>query len=272
MGGLAALSGNRLLGLGAGLAALGAGSVAAAVAGRLAHAEAAGAQAGATITRAETAMAEAARAQHQAQAAAVASAAQADQATRARQQADTAMAQAAESVAAAGADLARGPETVFDSETGLLDERVFVVSFDRKVAAARRHLRPLCLVLLDASSGLPDHPSERGRVLHRFGNLLRATLRDADIACRLGPTAFGLILEDTPEAGGVWAAERLQIAMACHGGTPTRLVAAVAAYPNHGLAAQEVLRRAQDALVRAQSAVGDDGMGPVEVAITSDQY
>src|SRR5258708_6897596 len=30
----------------------------------------------------------------------------------------------------------RGPESVFDSETGLLDERVFVVSFERKVAAA----------------------------------------------------------------------------------------------------------------------------------------
>jgi GGDEF domain-containing protein len=271
MGGLAALSGNRLLGLGAGLAALGAGSACAIVAGRLAHARTAGIDADATIARAEAVMADAATVRTQAHVATVASAAQAEEAARAQQQAAAAMARAAQSTVAAAPVVGRGPESVFDSETGLLDERVFVVSFDRKVAAARRHLRPLCLVLLDAGTGLPAHPSERSRVLHRFGGLVRQTLRDADIACRLGPSAFGLILEDTPEAGGVWAAERLQIAMACHGGTPTRLVAAVAAYPNHGLAAQEILQRAQEALARAQATAGDDGMGPVEVA-TSDQF
>jgi diguanylate cyclase (GGDEF)-like protein len=159
----------------------------------------------------------------------------------------------------------RGPESVFDDETGLLDERVFVVSFERKVAAARRHLRPLCLVLIDIGTGLSPDPGERIEALQRFGTVVRETLRDADIACRLSATAFGLILEDTPEAGGVWAAERLQIALACQRGGPKRMVASVAAYPNHGLAAQEVLQRAQDALVRARSST-DDGMGPVEVA------
>jgi diguanylate cyclase (GGDEF)-like protein len=157
---------------------------------------------------------------------------------------------------------------VFDPETGLLDERVFVVSFERKVAAARRHLRPLCLVLLDLSSGLPDEAGERRRALGRFGTVVRETLRDADIACRLGPATFGLILEDTPESGGVWAAERLQIAVACAGGSPTRVAAAVAAYPNHGLAPHEVLGRAQEALSRARTAPAE-GMGAVEVA-TSD--
>jgi diguanylate cyclase (GGDEF)-like protein len=260
LGGFAAFSGDRRLGLGAGFAALGAGAAAVFLARRLARAETASA-------RADADRAEAANARQQAEAAVVVSTAQVE---LARRDAQAALAQAAEAAAAAGDDAARGPESVFDNETGLLDERVFVVSFDRKMAAARRHLRPLCLVLLDAGSGLPDHPIERTQVLYRFGTLVRQTLRDADIACRLGPSAFGLILEDTPEAGGVWAAERLQIAMACHGGTPTRLVAAVAAYPNHGLGAQEVLHRAQDALVRARAASCDDGMGPVEVAI-SDQ-
>jgi diguanylate cyclase (GGDEF)-like protein len=267
-GGLAAISGNRLLGVGAGAAAVVAGSAAAKVARRVDRGRADGMDAEATIARAEAVMVDAAAVRHEARVATMASAAQVQEALRAKQEAEAIMARAAESSAATDAELARGPESVFDSETGLLDERVFVVSFDRKVAAARRHLRPLCLVLLDTSAGLPTHPSERSRVLHRFGSLVRQTLRDADIACRLGPSAFGLILEDTPEAGGVWAAERLQIAMACHGGTPTRLVAAVAAYPNHGLAAQEILQRAQDALRRAQSISGDDGMGPVEVAIS----
>src|SRR5258708_27540620 len=83
---------------------------------------------------------------------------------------------AAEAVLAGGEDLERGPESVFDQETGLLDERVFVVSFERKVAAARRHLRPLSLVLLDLGSELPVHPYERVRALTRFGDVLRGTL------------------------------------------------------------------------------------------------
>jgi GGDEF domain-containing protein len=159
----------------------------------------------------------------------------------------------------------RGPESVFDSETGLLDERVFVVSFERKVAAARRHLRPLCLILVDLAAGLPSDPDLKAAGVAHFGTTLRSTLRDSDIACRLGPSTFGLILEDTPESGGVWAAERLQMAVASTSGPPNRVVAAVATYPNHGLAAQEVLQRAQEALARARAST-EEGIGPVEVA------
>ena len=36
------------------------------------------------------------------------------------------------------------------------------------------------------------------------------TLRESDAACRLGDLMVGAILEDTPEAGAVWAAERVR--------------------------------------------------------------
>jgi diguanylate cyclase (GGDEF)-like protein len=158
---------------------------------------------------------------------------------------------------------ARGPETLFDPETGLLDGRVFVVCLERKVAAARRHLRPLTVVLLDVSTGLAPGGAQRLEQLVAFARLLHTTLRDADVACRVGPVSFGLILEDTPEQGGVLAVERLQAAALAHGGPC--VIGSVASYPNHGLAAGEVLQRGRDALGRArQSQLG--WLGGVHVA------
>lgn len=237
-----AATGDALLGLGAGLAAFGAAASSAVLTGQLRQAED------------RTARAEADRLS------AVAEARSQTLLVAAHSEA----LEAAEAVLSGSDELERGPESVFDRETGLLDERVFVVSFERKVAAARRHLRPLSLVLLDLGE-LPMHPFERVRALTRFGDIVRETLRDSDIACRLSNSVFGLILEDTAESGAVWATERLQMALSAQDRPPSQMVAGVASYPNHGLAAQDVLSRAQEALSRARVAVAP-GMGQVEVA------
>ena len=243
LGAIGAVAGGALLGLGAGLAALGATVSVVMLAGHLRSAEHRADRAeGARLAALSEAKSKSLLAE-----------------------ANSEALEAAEAVLAGGEDLERGPESVFDQETGLLDERVFVVSFERKVAAARRHLRPLSLVLLDLGSELPVHPYERVRALTRFGDVLRNTLRDSDIACRLGDSVFGLILEDTAESGAVWATERLQIALSGEDRPPSQMVAGVASYPNHGLAAQDVLSRAQEALSRARLAVAS-GMGQVEVA------
>jgi diguanylate cyclase (GGDEF)-like protein len=155
--------------------------------------------------------------------------------------------------------------TVFDTDSGLLDERVFVIFFERKVSAARRHLRPLSLVLIDVGDGLPVEPAARSQALASFGEVARNTLRESDIACRIGETTFGLILEDTTQGGAVWAAERLQIASS-EAGPPLRLSAAVATYPNHGLEAPELLVRANQALAIARCKEDSRGLGAVEVA------
>jgi diguanylate cyclase (GGDEF)-like protein len=161
----------------------------------------------------------------------------------------------------------RRTESIVDSQSGLLDHRVFAVTFERKVAAARRHLRPLSLVLLDLAPGLPTDPGERDRVLGRWGAVLAQTLRDSDIACRVGEATVGIICEDTAEAGGVWVAERVQIGAATVGGRLGPVRCAVATYPNHGLRADEVLGRAWAALERARTP-GQDGserFAPVEL-------
>lgn len=154
-----------------------------------------------------------------------------------------------------------------DVETGLPDGHWFDLTVESRVAAARRHLWPVTIVLLDLNLSVdPSDPKARHQVLASFAALMRQTLREADIACRTGPTSFGLVLEDTSEEGGVWTAERLQIALAREGSRVRRLAAGVASYPTHGLRADDVLARAQLALGRACAAQVDHGLGQVEVA------
>jgi diguanylate cyclase (GGDEF)-like protein len=129
-------------------------------------------------------------------------------------------------------------------------------------------LWPVTVVLLDVGlqADADEDPDSRGRALGSFAALLRQTLREADIACRLSGTTMGLILEDTAEEGGVWTAQRLQIALSKDVTRVRRLAAGVASYPSHGLRPDEVLNRAEQALARACAAEAGHGLGEVEVA------
>lgn len=157
--------------------------------------------------------------------------------------------------------------SLIDSETGLPDARFLGLAVEGRVAAARRRLWPVTIVLLEV--GLRDDcqdPRRQAHALVEFAVLLRHTLREADVICRTSPTGFALVLEDTAEEGGVWVAERVQIAMAQEGGGARRLAAGVASYPIHGLDADHVLARAQAALTRACATGSGRGLGQVEVA------
>jgi diguanylate cyclase (GGDEF)-like protein len=161
---------------------------------------------------------------------------------------------------------ATGPHhqrTVLDPDTGLPDGRFFEVALDSRISAARRHLWPVTVVLLEFT----PHPHHRlTDALAAFTGLVRQTLREADVACRIAPRTFALLLEDTNEAGGVWAAERLQVALAKDAIGAEGLAAGVASYPTHGLQAAEVLARSRSALMRAVAVDSGHGLGSVEVA------
>ena len=92
---------------------------------------------------------------------------------------------------------------------------------------------------------------------------MRRTLRESDSACRLGDVMVGVILEDTPEAGGVWAAERVRgTLLASPIGDALTVSAGVACYPSHALGAAELVQQAGRALEEARR----HGVDRVEVA------
>ena len=163
-------------------------------------------------------------------------------------------------------DLPAAP--ILDPETGLPDERYFGVALEERVAAARRHLWPTTVLLLELEPA-DEQLGVQGGVTE-FASLLRQTLRQSDVACRLDGTRFGVILEDTAETGGVWSAERLQLVLTKRVSGVRRMAAGVASYPTHGLSADTILGRAREALDRALETSAGHGLGQVEVAV-SDQ-
>ena len=150
---------------------------------------------------------------------------------------------------------------VRDPETGLLGEHYFELALEHRIAAARRQLQPVALLLLMLDA---EGTTEEGRhdVIVAFADILRDTLRESDTVCRIGADSFAVVLEDTSEAGAVWAAERLRTALVRQRDALVRLAAGVAAYPTHALEADQVLERARGALESARAS----GSSRVEVA------
>ena len=157
---------------------------------------------------------------------------------------------------------------LLDPETGLPDLPFFTLALEGRVAAARRHLWPVTVLLLEVGLA-PECESGRAQseAIAGFADLLRRTLREADIACRTAPTRFAVILDDTAEEGGVWTAERIQVAVSHDVSKIRRMAAGVASYPTHALEANDVLTRAQAALARACATPSGRGLGQVEVAL-----
>ncbi len=139
---------------------------------------------------------------------------------------------------------------LIDPVTGLFSEDYFGVAIEARVAAARRHLRPVGVVVLEVVNGLrqgavrPAEPTE-------VANAVRETLREADTACRRTDGRFALLLEDTPENGAIWTVERIRRFMAEKDPTLT-LWAGVACYPAHGFSSDSLIALADEALTNAR--------------------
>jgi diguanylate cyclase (GGDEF)-like protein len=160
--------------------------------------------------------------------------------------------------AAAGA----ADASLMDPATGLFNEPFFRVTLNSRVSAARRHLRPVAVVLMQVASGVKEGtPTLTDPAIVAGG--IQVTLRDADTACRLSDGRYAFVLEDTPENGAVWSMERLRRLLA-ERGTPVLLWAGVAAYPAHALEAVDLLSLAEQALA---DALQWTGQSRIEVAL-----
>jgi diguanylate cyclase (GGDEF)-like protein len=155
------------------------------------------------------------------------------------------------------------PEVIVDTVSGLLEEQHYKVLVQKRVAAARRALQPISLVMFQVD-GLDDaSPEQCDTAIAALGEIITATLRESDAACRIGPSMASAILEDTSEAGAVWAAERIRGTLhQTDLGDVLTISAGVACYPTHALSALELMDRAQRALDHARS----QGRDRLEVA------
>lgn len=141
-------------------------------------------------------------------------------------------------------------DSLTDADTGLFSESFFNVALESRIAAARRHLRPVAVVLLEVVQGLPaGDPTDADAEL--VADSVRITLREADTACRLRNGYFALLLEDTPENGAIWTVERIRRQLLNNQDGVT-LWAGVACYPAHAFGSIEIMDAAERALVSAR--------------------
>jgi two-component system cell cycle response regulator len=132
----------------------------------------------------------------------------------------------------------------------LFSESFFGVALDSRVAAARRHLRPVAVILIEVVEGLPaDSPEITDATV--VAEAITATLRESDTACRLEQGEFALLLEDTPENGAIWTVERIRRHLAENNPNLT-LWAGVACYPAHAFSPDDLLTAANAALISAR--------------------
>ena len=156
--------------------------------------------------------------------------------------------------------LVSGKNQLRDPATGLYSETYFRAAIETRVAAARRHLRPVAVALVQVAEVVDEKREDvdPGPIAH----VLRETLRESDTSCRTTAGLFALVLEDTPENGAVWTVERFrrQLAEEKVGWT---VWAGVACYPAHAFEARDLVGKASEAL----EAANDWKQGRIEVAI-----
>jgi GGDEF domain-containing protein len=137
-----------------------------------------------------------------------------------------------------------------DPHTGLFGEGYFLVSVEQRISAARRHLRPVAVALLEVVTN-PGSDAPTQVDPSPVTEALAETLRDADTACRLSDGRFALILEDTPENGAIWTIERLRRCLSGRVDSCT-LWAGLSCSPAHGFDTDEILSQAEVALKAAR--------------------
>lgn len=155
------------------------------------------------------------------------------------------------------------PEPAIDPISGLLEPRFFRVLVAQRVAAARRQLQPVSIVLFELDGFGQVESEVKDEALGVLGEVIGRTLRECDAACRVSDTMAAAVLEDTAEAGAVWAAERVRGTL--HGspvGDSLTISAGIACYPSHALHAAELVDQAGRALESARAR----GRDHVEIA------
>jgi len=155
-----------------------------------------------------------------------------------------------------------------DPLTGLYNRRYLEESLERELYRTNREGVPLCVAMLDLDYLKQFNDTfghEAGdRVLRELGRVLREKLRKSDISSRFGGEEFMLVLPGSSLADARQRVEQIRLLVK---GLQVRhedqilgrltVSAGVAASPEHGSTAAELIRAADDALYAAKQAGRD---------------
>jgi diguanylate cyclase (GGDEF)-like protein len=153
-----------------------------------------------------------------------------------------------------------------DPLTQLMNRRVLDERLEQEFARATRHRHPLACLMLDVDHFKMINDAHGhlvgDRILARVGGVITTTIRKTDVAGRYGGEEFLVLVPETTGTGAQVLAERLRHAVASSGqdgtGLPVVTVSiGVASTELGGPSAQDLLRRADEALYEAKKAGRD---------------
>lgn len=105
-------------------------------------------------------------------------------------------------------------ESTIDALTGVYNRRYFDRRLYEEFARSKRYNEPFSLVMVDVDhfKKINDHWGHPvgDLVLKRFAELIRLSLREADVVCRYGGEELGLILPHTELKAALAIAEKLR--------------------------------------------------------------
>jgi diguanylate cyclase (GGDEF)-like protein len=154
-------------------------------------------------------------------------------------------------------------QSVRDMLTGLFNRRYLEETLERELRRAERAKAPLGVMMIDIDH-FKHYNDTYGHavgdaLLRELGALLRASVRDSDVACRYGGEEFILLLPEATLDVSHARAERIRASAAqiqvLAGGQPVEPVTlsiGLAEFPQDGATDQALLKRADDALYRAK--------------------
>lgn len=154
---------------------------------------------------------------------------------------------------------------ITDELTDLFNYRYLQQRLDDEVGRALRYDKSVSLLMFDVDDFKKfndTHGHLAGDVaLSDFGAILRANIRDVDVAARYGGEEFSVILPETDASGAYIVAEKIREAVSEHlfadadGRRCCNLTVSVglATMPTHGADKESLLREADDAVYNAKS-------------------
>jgi diguanylate cyclase (GGDEF)-like protein len=180
------------------------------------------------------------------------------------------------SIALDNAELFRKLEerTVTDDLTQLYNARFMENYLRREAKRAVRYGHPVALLFIDLD-GFKQVNDVHGhmagsRTLVEVGEVLRANVREIDVVARWGGDEFAVVLPDTGAEGAFSMADRIREKIAertylAGMGLEVRVSASigVAAFPEHGASAEQLLAGADAAMYRVKDA-GKNGVAFAE--------
>ncbi|MDR9424371.1 MAG: GGDEF domain-containing protein, partial [Marinobacter sp.] len=149
-----------------------------------------------------------------------------------------------------------------DALTGLHNRNAFFERFEQSLALARRHDNQMGLLFIDLDNfkSINDFLSHDtgDRILAAVAERLKASVRDADTVCRFGGDEFVVLLAEITQPDHAYAvADKIREAAAepmVVGGRDVsmQLSIGVSVYPDDGVNADELLKKADSAMYRVK--------------------